>query len=152
MINNSQIAILKSLLYAHEKDGINYLKWFVYGGNLVYKTGRGNKYFAFIYNGGKQPEEIPLKQFDIYNSDFCNRKLNALTDKDRNRIGKVNAKNGYGMSKQQLEYVLKQHYKAMIEEDYHKMICQEYRLTDINYHAECGLMACGLHSKALEIM
>lgn len=152
MINANQKAILFTLLYAYEKENIDMCKWLVYGGNLIYKTGKNGKYHAFIYNGTNtknQTEEISLEQFDRYDDDFAARKRNALTDKDRIRIGKLNSKNGYGMSMGAFRSLVKQHKKAMLNEDYHKMACYEYRLTDINFHAECSLMSCGLHEAAL---
>ena len=57
-----------------------------------------------------------------------------LTEKEMDRIHRVNRRNGYGLS-------------VRMSGDVHKMQLIEYRLTQINFHHECGLMARGKYTE-----
>ena len=64
-----------------------------------------------------------------------------LTQKDYRQISALNAKNGWGFTKQQLMNLLRRYKKAYAEGDERRMALIEERLTDANFHTECGLLA-----------
>ena len=70
-----------------------------------------------------------------------------LTEKEMDRIHRVNRRNGYGLSVRQMKEQSRQHQKARMSGDVHKMQLIEYRLTQINFHHECGLMARGKYTE-----
>ncbi|MBQ9348750.1 MAG: hypothetical protein IJT94_15675 [Oscillibacter sp.] len=73
-----------------------------------------------------------------------------LTDREIDRIYRVNRQNGYGISAKQLKELSRQHRKARAEGNTHKMELIEYRLTAINFHHECGLLAHGRYAELAE--
>lgn len=64
-----------------------------------------------------------------------------LTQKDYKQIVALNAKHGWGFSKQMLMNLLCRYKKAYEAGDERSMAMMEERLTDANYHTECGLLA-----------
>lgn len=66
-----------------------------------------------------------------------------LTDKDMERAYRENRKNGWGFSLDQLMRLIYTHEHG----DAHRKAYIEYRLTDANFHYECGLLAQGEYEK-----
>ena len=73
-----------------------------------------------------------------------------LTEKEKIEIQAINRSHEYGLSLTMLERLSEQHQRARISDDTHTMEAIEYRLTDINYHTECGWMARGEYDKVNE--
>lgn len=71
----------------------------------------------------------------------------TITDAERYRIGRLNARNGYGLNASQLRRLGYEHKKARRAGDVHTMELIEYRLTDINFHHECSLLHYGEYAK-----
>ena len=71
----------------------------------------------------------------------------TITDAERYRIGRLNARNGYGLNTSQLRRLGYEHKKARSAGDIHTMELIEYRLTDINFHHECALLHYGEYAK-----
>lgn len=74
----------------------------------------------------------------------------TLSDADRDRIGRLNARNGYGLNASQLRRLCSEHKAARKAGDVHTMEKIEYRLTDINFHHECSLLAYGHYDQAMD--
>ena len=73
-----------------------------------------------------------------------------LTEKEMERIDKLNKKNEYGLSKAQHTRLVNK-YKAAIENgDDHTIELIEYRLTDINFHATVRLLEQGKFEEAIK--
>ena len=64
-----------------------------------------------------------------------------LSNKDYNKISAINRRNGWGFTKQQLLRIGTQYRKAYESGDQHRMEWLEERLTDCNFHTECGYLA-----------
>ena len=64
-----------------------------------------------------------------------------LTQKDYRQISALNAKNDWGFTKQQLMNLLRRYKKAYADGDERRMALIEERLTDANFHTECGFLA-----------
>lgn len=64
-----------------------------------------------------------------------------MTQKDYKQISALNAKYGWGFSKQMLMNLLRRYRKAYEAGDERSMAMMEERLTDANFHTECGLLA-----------
>lgn len=75
----------------------------------------------------------------------------GMTVRDAERMDNLNRKNHYGLSREELNKLIKQHKKARSQNDKRKMSMIEYRLTDINFHSECGLIAKGKYDEALAL-
>lgn len=71
-----------------------------------------------------------------------------LKDKDTDRMKRLNRKNGYGLTAKQMARLIDEHEKG---EDYLKALI-EYRLTDINFHTECVLLAMGKYAEARALL
>ena len=71
----------------------------------------------------------------------------TITDVERYRIGRLNARNGYGLNASRLRRLGYEHKKARKAGDTHAMELIEYRLTDINFHHECSLLYYGEYAK-----
>ena len=69
--------------------------------------------------------------------------IDTLSQQDRERMRKLNTKNGYGFSFAQLRKLCTEHEKAYLSGDLHKMQMIEYRLTDANFHYECAMLSNG---------
>lgn len=85
--------------------------------------------------------------------DFINGDINEydiLTTVERNAQNRINSKNGYGISKSQLIALIKKHEKARNEFDIKTLAKIEYRLTDINFHAECSMLHNGYYDDAMQ--
>ena len=70
-----------------------------------------------------------------------------LTDAEFNSIYAKNAANGYGISREELLKLGKQHEKARSNFDIKTMAKIECRLTDINFHSECGMLSRGEYAR-----
>ena len=70
-----------------------------------------------------------------------------LSERELDRIHRINRKNGYGLTPDQLAALTRRHKKARKSGDTHTMELVEYRLTDINFHHECGMMARGEYAE-----
>lgn len=77
--------------------------------------------------------------------------MNSLTMEDKDKIRELNSKNQYGLSQSMLRGLIKKHRTARNKDDLHTMESIEYRLTDINFHAECGLISKGKYKEALKL-
>ncbi len=75
--------------------------------------------------------------------------LDTLTWKDRERMGDLNRKNGYGITTNGLIRLIRQHRAARERGDIHQMELIEYRLTDINFHYEVGMLMNGKYKELL---
>lgn len=73
-----------------------------------------------------------------------------LTEKKKDAIKKLNARNHYGISYETLLRLTREHRKACKENDIDKMEAIEYRLTDINFHHECGMLCEGQYDELLK--
>lgn len=69
-----------------------------------------------------------------------------LKDADMDKMKALNAKNRYGLSSVQMIRLIDEHQKG---NDY-KCALIEYRLTDINFHHEVGLLIAGRHDELKE--
>ena len=74
-----------------------------------------------------------------------------LKESDKTRMRRLNAKNGYGLSLAMFRSLVKKHKTARAEGNYYAMALIEYRLTDINFHQEVGLLTEGLYDAAFAI-
>lgn len=74
-----------------------------------------------------------------------------LKDCDKDRMRALNSKNHYGLSIAEFRDIVEKHRAARKSGNDYKMALIEYRLTDINYHRECGLLEKGLYDEALAI-
>lgn len=74
----------------------------------------------------------------------------GMTIGDAKRIDNINSKNHYGINDIQLIRLINKHKKARAENDQRTMSMIEYRLTDINFHHECGLLCSGKYEEALK--
>lgn len=74
-----------------------------------------------------------------------------MTKGDAERISNLNSKNYYGINYNTLRRLIKQHRKARLENDKRTMSKVEYRLTDVNFHTECGLLKSGKYDEALAL-
>lgn len=68
-----------------------------------------------------------------------------LPTKEKDRLHKLNASHGYGMSYNVFSRLVREHEAG----DAHEREKIEYRLTDINFHYECGLLKNGRYEEAL---
>lgn len=66
-----------------------------------------------------------------------------MTIEDVDKIRKINRKYGYGISYHSLLCLVHMHKKARKNNDLRTMSKIEYRLTDINFHYEVGLLSNG---------
>ncbi len=63
-----------------------------------------------------------------------------LKDSDLDKMKDLNAKNNYGLNKEQLNKIAKDYFNAKRKKDLYKMALIEYRLTDINFHSFVGVL------------
>lgn len=70
-----------------------------------------------------------------------------LSEKEKDQIRKKNRKNDYFLYKTELAQMNQNHKNARAVGDRHTMEAIEYRLTDINFHDECGLMIEGKYDE-----
>lgn len=83
-----------------------------------------------------QPETLPSPRPDV-----------QLTEADKDKMRKVNQKNGYCLTYTELFTLCEKHEKAFSQKDYYTCSLIEYRLTDINFHSECGMLYTGQYDK-----
>ena len=74
-----------------------------------------------------------------------------LTSKEIEKIEKLNAKNGYGISFSAFKKLVEKHKLAAKRGDEKTLAKIEFRLVDINYHNETGLIRLGKYKKALDL-
>lgn len=79
---------------------------------------------------------------------FNNETYPGLTNADADRICALNARNGWGLSQNMMERLIREHKKARKHGDVRTMSKIEFRLTDINFHTECGLLKAGKYAEA----
>lgn len=83
---------------------------------------------------------------ELYN----NEQYPGMTYGDVRRIDIKNTNNHYGISYGEIIRLAKQHRVARKKNDLRTMSKIEYRLTDINFHYECGLMSSGEYDKLIK--
>lgn len=83
----------------------------------------------------------------LYNEEY----YPGMTVEDAKKMNNLNRKNHYGISHEELNKLIRQHKKARSQNDNRKMSMIEYRLTDINFHSECGLLIKGKYDEALAL-
>lgn len=76
----------------------------------------------------------------------------VLTEKETEELNRINAENGWGIDLDELSDLIHQHENARKNGDEKIMAKIEYRLTDINFHTECGLLSRGEYDKALKTL
>ena len=84
---------------------------------------------------------------------YLNNEINEydiLTHSERRQLNNKNAANSYGISKDELLRLCKKHQRARENFDVKTMAKIEYRLTDINFHYECGLLFAGRYEEAFK--
>lgn len=86
------------------------------------------------------------KRNELYNPDVYPEMLNC----DAERMDTLNSEYGYGITKDALLYCIYKYRKAWERNDLRTMSTIEYRLTDINFHYECGLLAHGEFDKCIQ--
>ena len=70
---------------------------------------------------------------------------------DKESMWKLNEKNHYGLSGKELESLAKKHQKHRKMGDEYSCLLIEYRLDDINFHSEAGLLHSGEYEKVIEM-
>ncbi|MBQ2996221.1 MAG: hypothetical protein IJE22_03170 [Oscillibacter sp.] len=75
-----------------------------------------------------------------------------LTEREQDRIRALNRKNRYGITLAEVKLLFERHQAARKRGDSHEMEKIEYRLTDINFHYECGLLSSGQYDKITEVI
>mgnify|MGYP007043619560 FL=1 len=73
-----------------------------------------------------------------------------MTVEDAEQMNKLNSKYGYGISYHTLICLVHMHKKARKNNDLRTMSKIEYRLTDINFHYEVGLLSNGEYDTLLK--
>ena len=63
-----------------------------------------------------------------------------LTEKEYKAVAAMNARYGWGFSRRMLMDLLRRYRKAYAAGDVRKMALYEERLTDANFHTECGYL------------
>jgi len=76
----------------------------------------------------------------------------SLTFEEKNKISDLNSKNHYGISKATLKTLISKHKMARKNNNTHDMEAIEYRLTDINFHSECGMLSKGKYDEAYKTL
>ena len=79
----------------------------------------------------------PHKKSDVYPGHL------AMTYGDAENIGRLNARNQWGITYDELRGLGKKHANARKKDDIRTMEKIEYRLDDINFHKESGLLNRG---------
>lgn len=74
-----------------------------------------------------------------------------LKEEDMDRMRDINYRNRWGLSSKQLIRLIKEHRNAKKSGNEYACLLIEYRLTDINFHTECGLLHSGEYKKVLEM-
>ncbi len=80
------------------------------------------------------------------------REPEMLTDREIDRIKRVNRRNQYCLTPDMLDTLFKRHERARKSGDAHTMELIEYRLSDVNFHQECGYLIAGQYDKIDEII
>ena len=75
-----------------------------------------------------------------------------LTDKEMNHIRAINRRNEYCLTPTMMKNLFHRHEAARKNGDLHTMELIEYRMTDINFHYECGLLCQGHYDKLDEVL
>lgn len=69
-----------------------------------------------------------------------------LKEEDKDKMRKLNRKNDYCMAHSDLLTLCQKHEKAFAKKDFYTCQLIEYRLTDINFHSECGMLYSGQYN------
>lgn len=88
-----------------------------------------------------------MRATELYNPKY----YPGMTVADAERINRLNAKRGWGITNSSLMRLIRQHKKARSNEDARTMSVIEYRLTDINFHSECRLIHAGKYKEAIQL-
>lgn len=75
----------------------------------------------------------------------------ALTKKDAEEMGKLNWANDWGITQDEYIHLVNEHRKARETGDIRTMEKIEYRLEDINFHAECSALERGDYQTAMDL-
>ena len=75
-----------------------------------------------------------------------------LKEEDKVRMREANHRNRYGLSNKHLARLTKEHRNAKQSGDEYTCLLIEYRLCDINFHIEAGLLHVGQYEKVLEMV
>ena len=75
-----------------------------------------------------------------------------LTERECDRIRAINRRNEYCLTPTLMQSLFHRHETARKKGDRHTMEAIEYRLTDINFHYECGLLSQGCYDKLDEVL
>lgn len=73
-----------------------------------------------------------------------------LKESDMRRMAALNAKNEWGLYPDQMLRLIQNHQKAKEAGNAYKCALIEYRLTDINYHREMGLLQSGRYDELIK--
>ena len=71
-----------------------------------------------------------------------------LTKREEEQIDRINRQSGYMLYKVEMEQMIRSHKNARAVGDKHTMEAIEYRLTQINFHYERGLLCAGKYDEA----
>lgn len=87
-----------------------------------------------------------MKSTELYNPEY----YPGLTVADAERIDRLNARSGWGITYSTLIRLIRQHRRARVNGDVRIMSVIEYRLTDINFHTECRLIHAARYKEAIQ--
>ena len=83
---------------------------------------------------------------ELYNNEV----YPGMTNGDVKRADELNKKNHYSISYKEIIRLAKRHCTARKKGDVRTMSKIEYRLTDINFHSECSMMASGDYEELIK--
>lgn len=89
-----------------------------------------------------------MENTELYNQEV----YPGMTVRDAEMIDRLNAKNGWGLTRSSLEHMILKHKKARENGDFRTMSRIEYRLTDVNFHSECRLLRAGKYTEAMKTL
>nr|DAH33560.1 MAG TPA: hypothetical protein [Caudoviricetes sp.] len=75
-----------------------------------------------------------------------------LKEEDVEKMRNLNSKNYYCLSCKEMEALTKKHQKHRKIGDEYTCLLIEYRLDDINFHTEAGLLHSGEYEKVIEMI
>lgn len=83
-----------------------------------------------------EPETMPFIRPEV-----------QLKEEDKDKAKQLNKKNEYCLAYTELLKLCKKHENAFAQHDFYACALIEYRLTDINFHSECGMLYAGEYNK-----
>jgi hypothetical protein len=122
----------------------------------IYRVTYGRAGEEFFENEDAAKDYIEMFESGILELKMTLSKYNPmeshrlLTAAEKAEIDKMNADSHYGISYETLEELILEHHSARLHSQYREMARIEYRLTDINYHIVCQLLATGKYDEALQ--